>query len=94
MTEQQLVAVALEDIRKSLKLAAEPATVEVTGWNGNMPNYNMNHKSAVEGLERKLAEQMPAVRLAGASYHGVGIGACIQKGKDLAAALVAEIEHE
>lgn len=94
MTEQELMAVALEDIRKSLKLEAEPATVEVTGWNGNMPNYNMNHKAAVEGLERKLAEQLPNVRLAGASYHGVGIGACIQKGKDLAETLVAELERE
>lgn len=94
MTQQELVAVGLEDIRKSLKLEAEPATVEVTGWNGNMPNYNMNHKAAVEGLERKLAEQLPNVRLAGASYHGVGIGACIQKGKDLAETLVAELERE
>ncbi|WP_281863713.1 protoporphyrinogen oxidase [Planomicrobium okeanokoites] len=94
MTEQQLAAVAMEDIRKSLKLEAEPKSVEVTGWNGNMPNYNMHHKAAVEGLERKLAEQLPNVRLAGASYYGVGIGACIQNGKDLAEALVAEMERE
>lgn len=94
MSEQQLAAVAMEDIRKSLKLAAEPKSVEVTGWNGNMPNYNMNHKAAVDGLERKLAEQLPNVRLAGASYYGVGIGACIQNGKDFAEALVAEMEHE
>ncbi|WP_372868306.1 protoporphyrinogen oxidase [Planomicrobium okeanokoites] len=94
MTEQQLAAVAMDDIRKSLKLAAEPKSVEVTGWNGNMPNYNMHHKAAVEGLERKLAEQLPNVRLAGASYYGVGIGACIQNGKDLAEALVAEMERE
>lgn len=94
MTEQQLTAVAMEDIRKSLKLEAEPKSVEVTGWNGNMPNYNMNHKAAVDGLEQKLAEQLPNVRLAGASYYGVGIGACIQNGKDLAESLVAEMEHE
>lgn len=94
MTEQQLAAVAMDDIRKSLKLEAEPKSVEVTGWNGNMPNYNMHHKAAVEGLERKLAEQLPNVRLAGASYYGVGIGACIQNGKDLAEALIAEMERE
>ncbi|HSJ37092.1 MAG TPA: protoporphyrinogen oxidase [Planococcus sp. (in: firmicutes)] len=92
MTQQQLAAVALEDIRKSLKLEAEPTSVEVTGWNGNMPNYNMNHESAVEGLERKLAEHLPNVRLAGASYYGVGIGACIQNGKDLAESITEELE--
>ncbi|TAA72042.1 protoporphyrinogen oxidase [Planococcus salinarum] len=94
MTEQQLAAVALEDIRKSLKLEAAPTSVEVTGWNGNMPNYNMNHKSAVEGLERKLAELLPNARLAGASYYGVGIGACIQNGKDLAEAITQELSGE
>lgn len=94
MSERELADVALEDIRKSLKLEAEPNSVEVTGWNGNMPNYNMNHKSAVEGLEWKLAEHLPNVRLAGASYYGVGIGACIQNGKDLAEKIVEEMAGE
>ena len=94
MSERELANVALEDIRKSLKLEAEPNSVEVTNWNGNMPNYNMNHKSAVEGLERKLAELLPNVKLAGASYYGVGIGACIQNGKDLAEKLIAELYSE
>ncbi|WP_422121993.1 protoporphyrinogen oxidase [Planococcus sp. X10-3] len=94
MTQQQLTEVALEDLRKSLKLEAQPTSVEVTGWNGNMPNYNMNHKVAVEGLERKLAEQLPNVRLAGASYYGVGIGACIQNGKDLAESITEELIRE
>lgn len=94
MSERELADVALEDIRKSLKLEAEPNSVEVTGWNGNMPNYNMNHKSAVGGLERKLAEHLPNVRLAGASYYGVGIGACIQNGKDLAGKIVEELAGE
>ena len=94
MSERELADVALEDIRNSLKLEAEPNSVEVTGWNGNMPNYNMNHKSAVEGLERKLAEHLPNVRLAGASYYGVGIGACIQNGKDLAEKIVEEMAGE
>lgn len=94
MTEQQLAAVALEDIRKSLQLEGDPKSVEVTGWNGNMPNYNMNHKTAVEGLERKLADLLPNVRLAGASYYGVGIGACIQNGKDLAEAITQELGRE
>lgn len=91
MTEQQLAAVALEDIRKSLKLEVEPKSVEVTSWNDNMPNYTMSHKVAVKGLEQKLAEHLPGVRLAGASYYGVGIGACIQNGKDVAESIVREL---
>lgn len=91
LQEEELVKVALEDIRKSLKIEAEPKTVDVTGWKDLMPNYNMHHKSAITALEHKMAELVPNIKLAGASYYGVGIGACIQNGKDVAAVIEKEI---
>ena len=90
LPEAELVKVALEDIRKSLEIQAEPKTVDVTGWKELMPNYNMHHKSAVTALEQKMNDLVPHIKLAGASYYGAGIGACIQNGKDLAEALSAE----
>ena len=68
--------------------------MDVTGWKELMPNYNMHHKSAVTALEQKMAKLVPNIKLAGASYYGVGIGACIQNGKDLAEALTAELTGE
>lgn len=91
MREEELVQVALQDIEKSLKLTGKPQVVEVTKWNDLMPNYHLEHGQAVQSLKEKMAVVMPNVVLAGCSYYGVGIGACIQNGKDTAALIGARI---
>ncbi|MDN7228870.1 protoporphyrinogen oxidase [Planococcus liqunii] len=94
LSESELAEAALSDIQKSLGIDAKPVSVEVTGWKNLMPNYTMQHKAAVSGLEEKMAELVPNVKLAGASFYGVGIGACIQNGKDLAMEIAASIKGE
>ncbi|HSI66067.1 MAG TPA: protoporphyrinogen oxidase [Planococcus sp. (in: firmicutes)] len=84
LSEEGLVEVALRDIQKSLGIQATPVTAEVTNWKNLMPNYHMHHKTAVNALENKMEGMLPNVKLAGSSYYGVGIGACIQNGKELA----------
>ncbi|TQR19642.1 protoporphyrinogen oxidase [Psychrobacillus vulpis] len=84
MREEELVQVALQDIEKSLKLNGKPYVVEVTKWNDLMPNYHMEHGQAVKSLQQKMTAQLPNVVLAGCSYFGVGIGACIKNGKETA----------
>ncbi|MGK7378800.1 protoporphyrinogen oxidase [Planococcus sp. 1R117A] len=91
LSEAELAKVALHDIEKSLGIKADPTSVEVTGWKNLMPNYTMQHKSAVNALEVKMAELVPGIQLAGASYYGVGIGACIQNGKDLAEKIAEQL---
>ncbi|PSL40332.1 protoporphyrinogen oxidase [Planomicrobium soli] len=92
LSEAELVEVALSDIEKSLKIKADPSVVQVTNWNNLMPNYHMHHKSAVDALEEKMLALVPDIRLGGASYYGVGIGACIQNGKELAEAIGKEMQ--
>ena len=46
-----------------------------------MPNYHLKHNDAVRSLEKKLTSLLPNLILAGASYYGVGIGACIKDGQ-------------
>jgi oxygen-dependent protoporphyrinogen oxidase len=71
--------------------------VEVTGWKDLMPNYHMGHKTAISALELKMESSVPNVKLAGSSYFGVGIGACIQNGADLAKIIanqLVDVENE
>ncbi len=88
LSEQELVKIAMRDIYKSLRIEEAPLTVEVTGWKNLMPNYHMGHKTAITELELKMDKSLPGVKLAGSSYFGVGIGACIQNGADLARIIV------
>ncbi|TWT04362.1 protoporphyrinogen oxidase [Planococcus sp. CPCC 101016] len=84
LSEEELVDVAMGDVRKSLGIKEAPLAIEVTGWKNLMPNYHMGHKTAISALELKMEELVPNIKLAGSSYFGVGIGACIQNGSDLA----------
>ncbi len=84
MNEADLIQTALTDIEKSLGIVAEPQAVEVTNWDDLMPNYHLQHNQAVRSLNEKLSSTFLNVILAGCSYYGVGIGACIANGKETA----------
>ncbi|MCM3360078.1 MULTISPECIES: protoporphyrinogen oxidase [unclassified Psychrobacillus] len=92
MTEEELIEVAMKDIRNSLKLDGIPQVVEVTKWNDMMPNYHLQHAEAIKSLEKKMKELFPQVLLAGCSYYGVGIGPCIKNGKETAEQIVEKMK--
>ncbi|MCA1053724.1 protoporphyrinogen oxidase [Rossellomorea aquimaris] len=89
--EEELIKIALKDVSKSLGIKEEPLTVEVTTWNDLMPNYHLQHSQAVDSIMTALHEDYPNVLLAGASYYGVGIGACIKNGKQTAENIIESI---
>ncbi|MFJ7983226.1 protoporphyrinogen oxidase [Lysinibacillus xylanilyticus] len=83
MTDEELAAVALEDVRKSLGIEEKPTVVGVTKWIDQMPKYDLAHREALQGLLQELEKNYPNLSIAGCSYFGVGIGACIQNGKKI-----------
>lgn len=91
MTDEELTQVALEDIKLSLGIEAEPTVVKVTKWIDKMPRYDLAHNEALGVVVRELAQRYPNVLLAGCSYFGVGIGACIQNGKKTADQILSKI---
>ncbi|MCI0768295.1 protoporphyrinogen oxidase [Bacillus sp. TL12] len=92
-SKEELVQVALSDIEKSLGIQGEPQVVEVTDWKDLMPNYHLEHNHAVQSLNEKLLAIFPNVYLVGASYYGVGIGACIGNGKKTAEKIVKALNN-
>ncbi len=91
MSDEELTRIVIKDIEKSLELNAEPSSVEVTNWKNLMPNYHLGHGQAVQEIEKKLTKEFPHVMLAGSSYYGVGIGACMQNGMKTAESVIKEI---
>lgn len=80
-TEEELLKVALRDIKLSLGISGTPVTSEVTNWSDMMPNYHIHHRKVVQRLEEQLDQDFPGIRLAGCSYYGVGIPDCIGNGE-------------
>lgn len=91
MTEDELTAIGIADVKNSLGIDAEPSVVNITKWTNQMPRYDLAHRDALQGLEQKLAEHYPSIYLAGCSYYGVGIGACIQNGKSIGEKVAKEL---
>ncbi|MGE7113501.1 protoporphyrinogen oxidase [Lysinibacillus sp. NPDC047702] len=83
MTDEELAVVALEDVRKSLGIEEKPNVVNVSRWIDQMPKYDLAHRDALQGLLQELETNYPNLSIAGCSYFGVGIGACIQNGKKI-----------
>ncbi|MER1959039.1 MAG: protoporphyrinogen oxidase [Solibacillus sp.] len=91
MTDEQLTEVALGDIKLSLGIEEKPTVVNVTKWIDQMPRYDLAHNEALGHVIKELALHYPNVLLAGCSYFGVGIGACIQNGKKTAEQIIARV---
>ncbi|WP_065411728.1 protoporphyrinogen oxidase [Pseudobacillus wudalianchiensis] len=88
MNKEELLQVAMEDVRQGLGMKLEPIVSEVTNWSGSMPNYLITHPQTVKALEEQLVASYPGVLLAGCSYYGVGIPDCIENGEATAGKII------
>jgi oxygen-dependent protoporphyrinogen oxidase len=85
LSDDELLADVLDELHLHLQLVARPTAVRVSRWPNAFPQYRPHHGTNVAAAERSL----PAgIALAGASYHGVGIPACIHSGQQAVAAML------
>lgn len=93
MSDEELTEVALQDIQKSLHIDESPIVVNVKKWIDAMPRYDLAHNEALDEVLKQLEEKYPNLLIAGCSYFGVGIGACIDNGKDTANEIVSMLTN-
>lgn len=86
----ELVAVSLRDLRAATGLAARPVDSEVTRWIGGLPQYPVGHHTRIARIRDEVAK-LPALRVCGAVYDGVGIPACIASAQRAADEIMKEI---
>lgn len=88
--DAELVRAALADLAGAAGLSAKPVDALVTRWPDGLPQYAVGHRARVERIRGFLAG-LPGLRLAGASYDGIGIPACIASGQRAARGLLATL---
>lgn len=76
------------ELAQALELGQAPVASLITRWPQAFPQYQPGHAFRVGRIEADLARELPAVTLAGASYWGVGITACIRQARAAAARLL------
>jgi len=83
LPDDDVVADAIDELNLHLGLDVQPTAARVSRWPGAFPQYRPHHGATIAAAERSLPG---GIVLAGASYHGIGIPACIRSGQLAAAA--------
>jgi protoporphyrinogen/coproporphyrinogen III oxidase len=84
LDDDELVDVLLGELNELLGVQGPLLEWRVSRWPASFPQYAPGHLRRVAAAEDELARRMPTVALAGASYRGLGIPACIRQGQEAA----------
>ncbi|MFG3205325.1 protoporphyrinogen oxidase [Streptomyces sp. NPDC048192] len=92
LTDDELVARSLTDLKEAVGLQATPFATEVTRWYQGLPQYPVGHLDKVNRIRQHL-KALNSLSICGAAFNGVGIPACIssaeQAVEDISDALAA-----
>ena len=78
--ENELLALAKEELNLTLGISAEPVLSRVFMWEKAMPQYNLGHPEILKRIDVEL-QNHPGLALAGNGYRGIGIPDCIRSGE-------------
>jgi len=93
LDDDALVARVHDELGELLGLTATPHTSVVVRWPESFPQYRVHHLLRVTGIESAL-RRLPAVAVAGASYRGVGIPACVASGRTAAQTVMGSLSGQ
>jgi oxygen-dependent protoporphyrinogen oxidase len=85
--DDELTGRLVDELGQALGRPLAPTAVRISRWPGAFPQYEVGHAFRVQQLESTLGRALPTVALAGASYHGAGLPACIASGRRAARAV-------
>jgi oxygen-dependent protoporphyrinogen oxidase len=88
LTDDELVAVARNELRGIMGLQAQPVFHSVARWPSAMAQYTVGHAQRIERIEA-MVQAIPGLHVAGNAYHGIGIPDCVKMGKDAAARIAS-----
>jgi len=91
LTDEEIVEVALRDLHKTMTIRQKPDFTRVTRLQNAIP-YVVGHQAWVQDVSAKVANSLPGVLLAGASYSGVGVPDCIEQGKKAVPQLIEAVQ--
>jgi oxygen-dependent protoporphyrinogen oxidase len=88
LDDDRLAGRLVDELGQALGKELSPAAVRVSRWPDAFPQYLVGHGRRVAAIEKAVSAALPTVALAGASYHGSGLPACIASGRRAAQAVM------
>jgi len=95
LTQQEILAKAVEAVTRHLGISRPPDSSSVSIHRGCIPQYVVGHHAVLQGVKGALrrSDLNGLLSLTGASYLGVSVNDCIYRAKRLAFSLAAEQQN-
>ncbi|WP_142828778.1 protoporphyrinogen oxidase [Planococcus soli] len=94
LSDKEIVKAVLEDLNKLLNIQANPELTVVSRMKEAMPQYIVGHEERIALAKKELREALPMVQIAGGSFEGFGLPACVDQGKAAANKLIEQFTAE
>lgn len=94
LSDMEIERIVLNDLRNILQLEGDPEFCIITRWKEDRPQYRVGHKERIQRARQELQDAFPNVKLAGASYDGVGLPDCIDQGRAAMDEVLNELFYE
>ena len=76
--DEVLIRQVREDLAAGMGIRAEPELTRVYRWPLGIGQYHVGHQDRLDRIHERLATN-PGLWVAGSSYYGVSMNACIEK---------------
>ena len=91
LSDEELLQTVRGDLEKTMCVTATPEFVRITRHRRGIPQYERGHLARVARIDARVAEY-PGLHLAGNSYRGVSVNACIADAERIADGVLAADE--
>jgi oxygen-dependent protoporphyrinogen oxidase len=79
-TDEELIRLAVDELRPLLRINGEPEFVSLKRWSGAIPQYNLGYGKVIDAVEA-LQSQHPGVFVCSNFYNGISVGDCVKNGR-------------
>ena len=81
LDDDEIVERTLADLQRHLGVSFTPSDVRISRWAGAFAQYRPHHRSWVDAVRAALPETL---FVAGSSFDGIGLPACVRSGRTIA----------
>ena len=90
LTDEEMVTLALAEMRQLLGLRGAPALARVIRHTRAIAQYVPGHLALLRDIEQEAARH-PGLVLAGSSYRGISVNACVKEAEATARQVMAQL---
>jgi oxygen-dependent protoporphyrinogen oxidase len=92
LDDEALIEIVREDLRTTMSITVRPYFTRLVRWPRGIPQYTLGHLGRLRQIERRLSAH-PGLFVAGNSYRGISVNACVEEAPQVAESLLEFIDR-